>query len=85
MILDFYWNLKWLIQNQNLNEYYFINHKREFVAKVRNKSFIVMTFKSAAVCVYLCGYLSSMKAETKRIAIHDEWVVCQRIYSTKQL
>jgi hypothetical protein len=40
--------------------------KREF--KVRNKSFIVMTFKSAAVCVYcrICGYLSSMKAETNR-------------------
>jgi ABC-2 type transport system permease protein len=52
--------------------YYFINHKREFVAKVR-KSFIVMTFKSAAVCVAaFVGYLSSMKAETKRIAIHDE-------------
>jgi hypothetical protein len=42
-------------QNQNLNEYYFINHKREFVAKVRNKSFIVMTFKSAAVYCRICG------------------------------
>jgi ABC-2 type transport system permease protein len=28
------------------NFYSIINHKREFAAKVRNKSFIVMTFKS---------------------------------------
>ncbi|MFB9076977.1 ABC transporter permease [Flavobacterium procerum] len=49
--------------------------KREFIAKVRNKSFVVMTFLSpllfVAVAVFI-GYLSSMKAETKRIAIHDE-------------
>ena len=48
--------------------------KREFIAKVRNKSFIVMTFLSPllfvgiGVCV---GYLSSMKADMKTIAIHD--------------
>ncbi|TDE06112.1 ABC transporter permease [Flavobacterium hiemivividum] len=49
--------------------------KREFVAKVRNKSFIVMTFLSPLLFVAIAafvGYLSSMKAETKRIAIHDE-------------
>ena len=49
--------------------------KREFVAKVRNKSFIVMTFLSPLLFVCIAafvGYLSSMKAETKRIAIHDE-------------
>jgi ABC-2 type transport system permease protein len=49
--------------------------KREFVAKVRNKSFIVMTFLSPLLFVGIAafvGYLSSMKAETKRIAIHDE-------------
>ncbi|WP_281232207.1 ABC transporter permease [Flavobacterium gelatinilyticum] len=49
--------------------------KREFIAKVRNKSFVVMTFLSpllfVAIAVFI-GYLSSMKAETKRIAIHDE-------------
>jgi ABC-2 type transport system permease protein len=49
--------------------------KREFIAKVRNKSFVVMTFLSpllfVAIAVFI-GYLSSMKADTKRIAIHDE-------------
>lgn len=48
--------------------------KREFIAKVRNKSFIVMTFLSpllfVAIAVFV-GYLASMKADTKRIAIHD--------------
>jgi ABC-2 type transport system permease protein len=49
--------------------------KREFVAKVRNKSFIVMTFLSPLLFVCIAGfvgYLSSIKADTKRIAIHDE-------------
>ncbi|MCV9926478.1 ABC transporter permease [Flavobacterium sp. LS1R49] len=49
--------------------------KREFISKVRNKSFIVMTFLSPLLFVGIAafiGYLSSMKAETKRIAIHDE-------------
>ncbi len=48
--------------------------KREFIAKVRNKSFIVMTFLSPLLFVGIAafiGYLSSMKADTKRIAIHD--------------
>jgi ABC-2 type transport system permease protein len=48
--------------------------KREFVAKVRNKSFIVMTFLSPLLFVAIAafvGYLSSMKADTKQIAIHD--------------
>jgi ABC-2 type transport system permease protein len=49
--------------------------KREFIAKVRNKSFVVMTFLSPLLFVAIAGfigYLSSMKADTKRIAIHDE-------------
>lgn len=49
--------------------------KREFISKVRNKSFIVMTFLSPLLFVGIAGfvgYLSSMKADTKRIAIHDE-------------
>ena len=49
--------------------------KREFVAKVRNKSFIVMTFLSPLLFVGIAifvGYLSTMKAELKTIAIHDE-------------
>ncbi|MCL6460489.1 MAG: ABC transporter permease [Flavobacterium micromati] len=49
--------------------------KREFITKVRNKSFIVMTFLSPLLFVALAafvGYLGSMKADTKRIAIHDE-------------
>jgi ABC-2 type transport system permease protein len=49
--------------------------KREFIAKVRNKSFIVMTFLSpllfVAIAVFV-GYLSSMKSDLKTIAIHDE-------------
>jgi ABC-2 type transport system permease protein len=49
--------------------------KREFIAKVRNKSFIVMTFLSPLLFVGIAlfvGYLSSMKADMKQIAIHDE-------------
>src|SRR4051812_47028917 len=49
--------------------------KREFMAKVRNKSFIVMTFLSPLLFVGIAvfiGYLTSMKADTKKIAVHDE-------------
>ncbi|MDM1345868.1 ABC transporter permease [Myroides marinus] len=49
--------------------------KREFIAKVRNKSFIVMTFVSPILFVVLTAfiaYLSSMKGDVKKIAIHDE-------------
>jgi len=49
--------------------------KREFIAKVRNKSFIVMTFLSPLLFVGIAvfvGYLSSIKADVKQIAIHDE-------------
>lgn len=49
--------------------------KREFIAKVRNKSFIVMTFLSPLLFVGIAafvGYLGSMKADVKQIAIHDE-------------
>ena len=40
--------------------------KREFIAKVRNKSFIVMTFLSPLLFVGLAafvGYLSTMKSD----------------------
>lgn len=49
--------------------------KREFIAKVRNKSFIVMTFLSPLLFVGIgvfVGYLSQLKADLKTIAIHDE-------------
>jgi len=49
--------------------------KREFVAKVRNKSFIVMTFLSPLLFVAIAAfvaYLGSLKADIKTIAIHDE-------------
>jgi len=49
--------------------------KREFIAKVRNKSFIVMTFLSPLLFVGIgcfVGYLSTMKADLKTIAVHDE-------------
>lgn len=49
--------------------------KREFISKVRNKAFIVMTFLAplffVAIAVFV-GYLSTMKSTTKVIAIHDE-------------
>lgn len=49
--------------------------KREFISKVRNKSFIIMTFVSPIIFVAvaaLIGYLGSMKSDTKHIGIHDE-------------
>ena len=50
--------------------------KREFIAKVRNKSFIVMTFLSPLLFVgvgFLVGFLANMnKDEVTKIAIHDE-------------
>jgi ABC-2 type transport system permease protein len=52
-------------------EYHITNNKREFIAKVRNKSFIVMTFLSPLLFVAIAafvGYLSSMKADTRQIA-----------------
>lgn len=48
--------------------------RREFIAKVRNKSFIVMTFLSPLLFVGIgcfVGYLSTMQADLKTIAIHD--------------
>ncbi|MDQ5930588.1 MAG: type transport system permease protein [Bacteroidota bacterium] len=49
--------------------------KREFIAKVRNKSFIVMTFVSPLLFVgvaLLVSYLSSMKPDPKHIAVQDQ-------------
>ena len=49
--------------------------KREFISKVRNKSFIVMTFLSPLLLVaigVIIAYLSGMKSDTKTIAIHDQ-------------
>jgi ABC-2 type transport system permease protein len=50
--------------------------KREFIAKVRNKSFIVMTFLSPLLFLgmsFLIGFLANMnKGEVKKVAIHDE-------------
>ena len=52
----------------------FLIIKREFIAKVRNKSFLVMTFLSPLIFVFLAvfvGYLSTMKPDKKTIAIND--------------
>ena len=49
--------------------------KREFISKVRNKSFIVMTFLSPLLFVGIgvfVSYLSSLKADLKQIAVYDE-------------
>jgi len=49
--------------------------KREFIAKVRNKSFIVMTFLGPLLIVgmsFLIAYLSSVnKGDVKTIGVHD--------------
>lgn len=48
---------------------------REFNAKVRNKSFLVMTFLSPLLFVgvaILVGYLSTMEPDQRKIAIYDE-------------
>lgn len=49
--------------------------KREFIAKVRNKSFIVMTFLGPLLIVgmtFLIAYLSSVnKGDIKTVAVHD--------------
>lgn len=49
--------------------------KREFISKVRNKSFIIMTFVSPLLFVafaVLVGYLSTLRSDIKHIGIHDE-------------
>src|SRR5690554_2948361 len=50
--------------------------KREFISKVRNKSFIVMTFLSPLLFVamaVLIGYLTTInQGDIKRIAIFDK-------------
>lgn len=50
--------------------------KREFLSKVRNKSFIVMTFLSPLLFVgmaVLVGFLATINKDTAtQIAIHDE-------------
>lgn len=48
--------------------------KREFIAKVRNKSFLVMTFLSPLLFVgiaALVGFLSTMKSDLRTVAVHD--------------
>jgi ABC-2 type transport system permease protein len=50
--------------------------KREFIAKVRNKSFIVMTFLSPLLFVgmaILIGYLANInQGDVKKIAVYDQ-------------
>lgn len=49
--------------------------KREFLAKVRNKAFIVMTFLSPLLLVMIFGivaYVSTIRSSVNKIAIHDE-------------
>ena len=52
----------------------FLIIKREFIAKVRNKSFMIMTFASPLLGVLLIAfvaYLSTMKADIKQMVVHD--------------
>jgi ABC-2 type transport system permease protein len=59
--------------------------KREFIAKVRNKSFIVMTFLSPMIFVFIgliVGYLGSIKGDQKSIAIYDQTGLFARDFKT---
>lgn len=49
--------------------------KREFLAKVKNKTFIVMTFLSPLLFVAIAAivaYVSTIRSDVNKIAIHDE-------------
>jgi ABC-2 type transport system permease protein len=49
--------------------------QREFLAKVKNKTFIVMTFLSPLLFVLIVGivaYVSTIRSDVNKIAIHDE-------------
>ena len=63
--------------------------KREFIAKVRNKSFIVMTFLSPLLFVgmaVLVGFLSTMnKDSVTQIAIHDEAGLLKKEFKNDKL
>jgi ABC-2 type transport system permease protein len=63
--------------------------KREFIAKVSNKSFIVMTFLSPLLFVgmaVLVGYLSTMnKDSVTQIAIHDEAGLLKKEFKNDKL
>ncbi|RVU92072.1 ABC transporter permease [Flavobacterium columnare] len=62
--------------------------KREFIAKVRNKSFIIMTFLSPLLFLgmsVLIGVLTNMnKGEVKKIAIHDEGGVLKQDFKNSK-
>lgn len=49
--------------------------KREFLAKVKNRTFIVMTFLSPLifVCIIsIVAYVSTVRSDVNKIAVHDE-------------
>lgn len=49
--------------------------KREFLAKVKNKTFIIMTFVSPLIFVVIAAvvaFLSQHRSEATKVAIHDE-------------
>ena len=74
-MLDITYNLQPTTHNLKIMSKLALIIKREFIAKVRNKSFIVMTFLSPLLFVGIgafVGYLGSMKSDMKTIAIHDE-------------
>ncbi|AEW87195.1 ABC transporter permease [Flavobacterium columnare] len=62
--------------------------KREFIAKVRNKSFIVMTFLSPLLFLgmsLLIGVLANInKGEIKKIAIHDQAGILKKDFKDKK-
>jgi ABC-2 type transport system permease protein len=63
--------------------------KREFIAKVRNKSFIVMTFLSPLLFVgmaLLVAFLSTMnKDSVTQIALHDEAGLLKKEFKNNKL
>lgn len=61
--------------------------KREFLAKVRNKSFVVMTFLSPLLFIgitALIAYLSTLKADVRRIAVHDQSGVFSAVFTNNE-
>lgn len=60
--------------------------KREYKARVRNKSFLIMTFLSPLILVgmvFLIGYLTQLNSDTKRIiAIVDESGLFETTFTT---
>lgn len=58
--------------------------KREFITKIRNKSFIVMTFVSPMIFIgilALISYVSQMDSDKNKIAVYDETSIFEKDFT----